>query len=66
LHGGPSPTTRTDFLAGGGEMGALMRIHDWSTTPLGQIEAWPQSLKTMVAFILRSPWQWPFSGARRV
>jgi PAS domain S-box-containing protein len=55
LHGSPSPTTRTDFLAGGGEMGALMRTHAWSTTPLGRIEAWPQSLKTMVAFILRSP-----------
>jgi PAS domain S-box-containing protein len=39
----------------GGEMGALIRAHDWSTTPLGPIGAWPQSLKTMVAFILRSP-----------
>lgn len=55
MHGSPSPTTRTDFLANGGEMGALMRTHAWSTTPLGPVEAWPQSLKTMVAFILRSP-----------
>ncbi|HSI55108.1 MAG TPA: PAS domain-containing protein [Ramlibacter sp.] len=41
-----------DFLAGGGEMGALMRIRDWSTSPLGLPEKWPQSLKTAVRLIL--------------
>ena len=30
------------FLAGGGEMGALMREHDWSTSPLDSPENWPQ------------------------
>ena len=24
-----------DFLRGGGEMGALIRAHDWAATPLG-------------------------------
>jgi hypothetical protein len=33
------------FLLGGGEMGARMRSHDWSQTPLGSIETWQQSLK---------------------
>jgi PAS domain S-box-containing protein len=44
-----------DFLAGGGEMGALVRAHDWSATPLGPIEAWPQSLRTATGILLRSP-----------
>ncbi|HSN25041.1 MAG TPA: ATP-binding protein, partial [Kofleriaceae bacterium] len=43
-----------DFLAGGGEMGALMRSFDWSSTPLGPPEAWPQSLRTIVATCINS------------
>jgi CheY-like chemotaxis protein len=38
--------TSEDFLAGGGEMGALMRAYDWSATALGKPETWPQSLRT--------------------
>src|SRR3569832_921677 len=41
-----SSTATTDFLAEGGELGALMRGHDWSTSPLGTPAHWPQSLKT--------------------
>jgi PAS domain-containing protein len=36
-------------------MGALMRAYDWPSTPLGPIEAWPQSLKTACGIVLRSP-----------
>ena len=43
-----------DCLAGGGEMGALMRSLDWSGTPLGATEAWPQSLKTSISICLAS------------
>jgi PAS domain S-box-containing protein len=43
-----------DTLAGGGEMGRLMRAHDWSATPLGPVSEWPQSLKTAVRIILGS------------
>ncbi|HYX63117.1 MAG TPA: ATP-binding protein [Burkholderiales bacterium] len=32
-----------------------MRRHDWSATPLGPAERWPQSLRTTVAILLRSP-----------
>ena len=50
-----SPNPACFFLLDGGEMGARMRAHDWSTTPLGSPETWPQSLKTMVAACLNSP-----------
>ena len=43
-----------DFLEGGGEMGALMRAKDWSATPLGAVEGWPQSLRTAVSILLNS------------
>lgn len=42
------------ILAGGGEMGRLMREHDWASTPLGPVEAWPQSLRTAVSICLAS------------
>ncbi len=42
------------WLAGGGELGQLIRRHDWSSTPLGPIENWPQSLKTSLNLILNS------------
>jgi len=43
------------FLTGGGQLGELMRSFDWSRTPLGPAAAWPQSLKTATALLLRSP-----------
>ncbi|WP_440135484.1 ATP-binding protein [Chitinophaga sancti] len=47
-------TVVPEFLTGGGEMGALIRSHDWASTPLGHYETWPQSLKTCVRIILTS------------
>ena len=44
-----------DFLSGGGELGKLIRLFDWSSTPLGPLEQWPQSLKTATAILLHSP-----------
>ena len=41
-------------FAGGGEMGRLMMAKDWSKTPLGPVERWPQSLKTAVRILLCS------------
>ena len=43
-----------DCLAGGGEMGELMRSFDWSSSPLGPVSGWPQSLRTAVSIILNS------------
>ena len=45
---------RDDPLAGGGEMGALMRRTDWSKTGLGPVESWPRSLRTMLGVVLGS------------
>jgi len=42
------------LFAGGGEMGRRMAELDWSRTPLGPVEAWPQSLRTCVRIILTS------------
>jgi two-component sensor histidine kinase/PAS domain-containing protein len=43
-----------DFLAGGGEMGALTRAFDWSKTSVGSPETWPQSLRVTVRLVLTS------------
>ena len=42
------------FLGDGGEMGKLVRSMDWSATPLGPPETWPQSLRTTVGLCLAS------------
>src|SRR5579863_1295437 len=42
------------WLFGGGDLGHLMRQHDWSATPLGPIRDWPQSLRTAVNLMLNS------------
>ena len=40
---------------GGGELSGLVRHFDWSRTSLGALDEWPQSLRTAVNLILRSP-----------
>ncbi|MDN3493714.1 PAS domain S-box protein [Winogradskyella bathintestinalis] len=48
-------TTAHIFLEGGGEMGELIRTKDWSNTPIGNPEVWPEPLKTMVSVLLNNP-----------
>lgn len=48
------PESTEQFLSGGGEMGKLIRSMDWSTTALGPVETWPQSLRTSVSLCLSS------------
>jgi len=50
----PPAAANTDFLQGGGELGALIRAKDWSQTPIGSPETWPQSLRTTVSLCLAS------------
>lgn len=50
----PSLSLPADFLAGGGELGALIRFYDWDHNPLGPPERWPRSLKTAVRIMLTS------------
>jgi GAF domain-containing protein len=45
----------SSFFPGDTEMHGLVNAHDWSRTPLGPIEGWPQSLKTVVDLMLASP-----------
>ncbi len=42
------------FLSGGGEMGERIRALDWSATPLGSPDQWPQSLRSVVGMMLPS------------
>lgn len=49
-----SEAYQSNFLAGGGEMGALTRAFDWASTPLGAPDGWPQSLRVTVRLMLTS------------
>jgi signal transduction histidine kinase/PAS domain-containing protein len=49
-HGAATP----GFVRGGGALGQLVREFDWAKTPLGAIDTWPQSLKTVVRVLLAS------------
>jgi PAS domain S-box-containing protein len=54
----PTDTPSLDplaFLKGTDQLGELIAGFDWSATSLGHIGAWPQSVKTTVSLILRSP-----------
>jgi signal transduction histidine kinase len=42
------------FLQGGGEMGALIRAHDWTRSSIGPPSQWPQSLRTVVRLMLNT------------
>ena len=46
--------TQTYFLEAPGEVAKQFREINWAATPLGPIESWPLSLKTMVGVMLNS------------
>lgn len=50
--GSDKPQRPPAFLDGGGQMGALMRAYDWSNSPLGLPENWPQPLRTAIELML--------------
>ncbi len=41
-------------FAGGGELGALLRDHDWSASPLGTPDRWPADLANAISTMLAS------------
>lgn len=49
----PHDATASVF-ASAGQLGALCRAKDWSATPLGPVERWPQSLRTAANIVLTS------------
>lgn len=48
------PTSRQNFIFGTGEMADLTRAFDWSQTPVGPIEQWPETLLITVNTMLSS------------
>jgi|CZKL01.1.fsa_nt_gi PAS domain-containing protein len=50
-----SRVAASDRILGRGEMADLVRAYDWSSTPLGPIEAWSKELVTIVNLTLASP-----------
>src|SRR3954466_5957023 len=50
----PTASHAAPWLAGGGEMGERMRALDWSTTALGPVEGWRQSLRSTVSSYIGS------------
>jgi PAS domain S-box-containing protein len=44
----------TQFLTGGGTMGARIQAWDWSASSLGPTERWPQDLHTILRVMLHS------------
>jgi PAS domain S-box-containing protein len=51
-HATPTTINQPLFPAHDGPISALIRAHDWSATPLGPVQRWPQSLKTAVDLVL--------------
>jgi len=53
-HGDSEASFLGSGAMSGGELGRLIQEYDWSRTPLGPLESWPQSLKTSVDLMLNS------------
>jgi signal transduction histidine kinase/PAS domain-containing protein len=51
---GDPGTAKEGWVRGGGALARLVQDFDWTTTPLGSSEQWPQSLKTVVRTMLTS------------
>lgn len=49
---GEAVDTNPAFLDGGGEMGALIRNKNWSSTSLGPQNGWPAELRTVIRVML--------------
>ena len=54
LRTDPANLRGTEFLADGGAMGARIRAHDWSISPLRDPSTWSQTLRTLVGVMLGS------------
>jgi PAS domain S-box-containing protein len=52
--GGSNVPSGVAFLSLPGEVSRRMRAHDWSKSPLGPPETWPQSLRSVVGLMLGS------------
>jgi hypothetical protein len=41
-------------LVGASDMAERMRAFDWTSTPIGHVESWPTSLRTVARVLLQS------------
>ena len=48
------PSDGSDIFVGESEMARRMRAKDWSATPLGPTETWPETLKVALRILLTS------------
>src|SRR5581483_8400638 len=53
----PALLSSHDIFVGRGEIAELLRRLDWSSSPLGSPETWPQSLRSIVRMMLTSNYQ---------
>jgi PAS domain S-box-containing protein len=49
-----SKAINAGFLSGGGELGRLIREFEWTATPLGVPDTWPQNLRMALRIMLTS------------
>ncbi|MEO8086809.1 MAG: PAS domain S-box protein [Bacteroidota bacterium] len=49
-----SQNISNEFISVSGEMAQLTREKDWSKTPVGDIDSWQQSLRTLIGIVLNS------------
>jgi PAS domain S-box-containing protein len=54
LNSGKKEGNTNTYGAGGGEMSRRVHALDWSKTPVGAMESWPQSLKATIKLLLGS------------
>jgi PAS domain S-box-containing protein len=54
-HASPDGDAAGRLFAGPGEMRALCRGRDWAATPLGPVDRWPASLRTVAGLVLAAP-----------
>src|ERR1039457_1167109 len=50
----PNRRDSFEWLVSGSETSELIRSLDWASTPVGAMDTWPQSLRTVVNLILSS------------
>jgi hypothetical protein len=50
----PRQSAGHECFAGNGEMASRMKAFDWSKTPVGPVDRWPQILRTVVRIMLTS------------
>ena len=54
MNSSQEPPDSWPHLAGGGDLGSLIRAFDWAKTPVGSPDSWSMALRSMVRLLLTS------------